>query len=68
MSLSPRDTTHLFQELRGGTVPQRGLEAFAVGIDRPRGEVHRLLDFVKNDEGTFKFLRGGREAQGKDQE
>jgi hypothetical protein len=59
MSLSPRDTTHLFQELRGGTVPQRGLEAFAVGIDRPRGEVHRLLDFVKNDEGTFKFLRGG---------
>ena len=59
MSLSPRDTKHLFQELRGGTVPQRGLEAFAVGIDRPRGEVHRLLDFVKNDEGTFKFLRGG---------
>lgn len=59
MSLSPRDTKHLFQELRGGTVPQRGLEAFAVGIDRSRSEVHRLLDFVKNDEGTFKFLRGG---------
>lgn len=59
MSLSPRDTDHLFQELRGGTVPQRGLEAFAVGIDRPRAEVHRLLDFVRNGEGTFKFLRGG---------
>lgn len=59
MSLSPRDTEHLFQELRGGTVPQRGLEAFAVGIDRPRAEVHRLLDFVKNGDGAFKFLRGG---------
>lgn len=59
MILSQRDTEHVFQELRGGTVPQRGLEAFAVGIDRPRGELHRLLDFVKNGEGAFKFLRGG---------
>jgi hypothetical protein len=59
MSLSPKDTEHLFQELIGGTVPQRGLEAIAVGIDRQRGEIHRLLDHVKNGEGTFKFLRGG---------
>ena len=59
MSLSQRDTGHVFQELRGGTVPQRGLEAFAVGIERQRGEIHRLLDHVKKHEGTFKFLRGG---------
>lgn len=59
MSLSQRDTEHVFQELRGGTVPQRALEAFAVGIERQRGEIHRLLDHVKKHEGTFKFLRGG---------
>lgn len=59
MILSQRDTEHVFQELRGGTVPQRGLEAFAVGIDRQQGEIRRLLDHVKKGEGTFKFLRGG---------
>jgi len=32
MSLSPRDTKHLFQELRGGTVPQRGLEAYYIDL------------------------------------
>jgi hypothetical protein len=29
MPLSQRDTDHVFQCLRGGTVPERGLETFA---------------------------------------
>jgi hypothetical protein len=59
MALSQRDTEHVFQELRGGTTPARGLEAFAVGIDRQRNELQRMLDHVGHGEGSFKFLRGG---------
>ena len=58
MALSPRDTEHVFQELRGGTTPARGLEAFAVGIEKQRGELQRMLDHVAHGEGAFKFLRG----------
>ncbi len=59
MAMSPRDTEHVFQELRGGITPARGLEAFGVGIDRQRGELQRMLDHVGHGEGAFKFLRGG---------
>lgn len=59
MGLSPRDTEHVFQQLRGGTTPARGLDAFAVGIERQRGELQRMLDHVAHGEGAFKFLRGG---------
>jgi hypothetical protein len=59
MALSPRDTEHVFQQLRGGTTPARGLEAFAVGIDRQRAELQRMLEHVAHGEGAFKFLRGG---------
>lgn len=59
MALSQRDTQHVMQRLRNGTVPARGLEAFAVGIDRERDEISRLLDYVSRDEGEVKFLRGG---------
>jgi len=59
MALSPRDTEHVFQQLRGGTTPARGLEAFAVGIDRQRAELQRMIDHVGHGEGAFKFLRGG---------
>lgn len=58
MPLSQRDTQHLVQSLRNGVVPSRGLEAFAVGIDRERDEIRRLLDYVSNGEGQVKFLRG----------
>jgi hypothetical protein len=54
-----RDREHIFQSLRGGVVPERGLEEFAVGIERQRGEIRRLLDLAKSGEGVFKFLRGG---------
>jgi len=54
-----RDIDHVFERLRGGLVPERGLEEFAVGIERPRGEIRRLLDLAGRGEGVFKFLRGG---------
>jgi hypothetical protein len=56
---SQRDREHIFERLRSGVVPERGLEAFAVGIDRQRAELNRLLDLAASGEGVFKFLRGG---------
>jgi hypothetical protein len=58
-TINPRDIEHIFERLRSGVVPERGLEAFAVGIDRARGEIGRQLDLAANNEGVFKFLRGG---------
>lgn len=54
-----RDADHIFRRLRNGTVPDRGLDAFAVGIERYRKELQRKLDEVKGGEGDVKFLRGG---------
>src|SRR5690554_31198 len=59
MTLNKADIDHIFQQLRGGTVPQRGLDAFAVGIDRQRNEIERLLDLAEEREGLAEFLRGG---------
>lgn len=56
--LSLRDRRHVFEKLRSGLVPERGLEAFAAGIDRPRGELHRQMDLAADGEGLVKFLRG----------
>ena len=57
--LTARDKDHVFEALRKGLVPERGLDAFAVGIDRARAELHRQLDLAGAGEGTIKFLRGG---------
>jgi len=54
-----REREHIFERLRSGVVPERGLEAFAVGIERQRAEIGRLLDLASTGEGVFKFLRGG---------
>jgi hypothetical protein len=59
MTLSKREVTHIFQQLRSGVVPEVGLDAFAVGIERQRAEVGRMLDLAESGEGVFKFLRGG---------
>jgi P-loop Domain of unknown function (DUF2791) len=59
MNISSRDINHVFERLRSGVVPARGLEAFAVGVDRSRTEIKRQLDLASNNEGGFKFLRGG---------
>jgi hypothetical protein len=59
MTTTQRDKEHIFERLRSGVVPERGLDEFAVGIERPRAELGRLLDLAASGEGVFKFLRGG---------
>lgn len=54
-----RDTRHIFESLRKGLVPERGVETFAVGIEKPREELHRQLRLAADGDGTIKFLRGG---------
>ncbi len=57
--LNSRDTRHIFEALRKGLVPERGIDTFAVGVDKARGELHRQMDLAIDGEGTIKFLRGG---------
>jgi hypothetical protein len=59
MAISEKDTEHILERLRSGTVPERGLEAFAVGIDKQQTEIRRQLGLAASGEGVFKFLRGG---------
>jgi hypothetical protein len=58
-TINEREVEHVFESLRKGLVPERGIDTFAVGIEKQRGELHRQLDLVKNGEGSIKFLRGG---------
>src|SRR3954468_17341786 len=58
-TLTQKDVEHVFESLRKGLVPERGIDAFAVGIEKQRGELHRQLDLAKSGDGTVKFLRGG---------
>ena len=58
-TLTRRDIDHIFECLRKGLVPERGIDTFAVGIDKQRGELHRQLELATAGEGTIKFLRGG---------
>jgi hypothetical protein len=58
-TMTQKDVQHVFESLRKGIVPERGIDAFAVGIEKQRGELHRQLDLAKDGEGTIKFLRGG---------
>jgi hypothetical protein len=59
MAINKRDIEHIFERLRSGVVPERALEAFAVGIDKQRTEIQRQLKLAADSEGVFKFLRGG---------
>lgn len=58
-SITGRDVEHVFESLRKGLVPERGIDTFAVGIEKQRNELHRQLELVANQEGSIKFLRGG---------
>jgi len=49
---TPRDIAHIFEQLRKGLVPERGIEAFAVGIDAQWGEIGRQLDLAENGPRT----------------
>ncbi|MBK7077257.1 MAG: BREX system ATP-binding protein BrxD [Myxococcales bacterium] len=57
--LTQNDAKHIFNQLRAGLVPERGLDALAVGVEKPRDELARQLDLVKDGSGSIKFLRGG---------
>ncbi len=59
MGISERDVAHIFERLRSGVVPERGLETFAVGVEKKRAEIDRQLTLAEDAEGVFKFLRGG---------
>ncbi len=52
------DLDHVFECLRKGLVPERGLDEFAVGVEEDRAELHRQLDLAAAGQGTIKFLRG----------
>ncbi len=58
-TLTSRDVQHIFEALRKGLVPERGIDNFAVGIEKQRSEIHRQLELVGDGEGSIKFLRGG---------
>ncbi len=58
-TLTRRDVRHVFESLRKGLVPERGIDTFAEGIEKHRGEIHRQLELAEEGEGTIKFLRGG---------
>ncbi|MEQ9406483.1 MAG: BREX system ATP-binding protein BrxD [Fuerstiella sp.] len=57
-TITARDIEHVFESLRKGLVPERGIDTFAVGIEKHRGEIERQLDLVADSEGSIKFLRG----------
>ena len=59
MSLSNKDLQHIFEKLRTGLVPERGLDSYLVGNERELAEIRRQLEFVQRGEGNVKFLRGG---------
>lgn len=54
-----KDIDHIFERLRSGTVPEKGLDKFAIGIDKPLNEIRRQMSLISSGEGAFKFLRGG---------
>ncbi|MCA9627755.1 MAG: DUF2791 family P-loop domain-containing protein, partial [Myxococcales bacterium] len=58
-TLTRKDISHIFEKLRTGVVPERGIDTFAVGIEKQRGEIHRQFDLLRDGEGCIKFLRGG---------
>lgn len=58
-ALTTKDKEHVFEALRKGLVPERGIDAFAVGIEKQRGEVQRQIELARSGEGTVKFFRGG---------
>lgn len=58
MSVSPRRRREIVDALRRGTVPQRGLDAFAVGLDRLGPALEEELRAVASGTAAFKAVRG----------
>lgn len=58
ITISPRRREQVLDALRRGTVPQEGLAALAVGLERFRSTVTEDLDRVAAGGGAFKAIRG----------
>ena len=56
--VSPQRRREIIDALRRGTVPQRGLDAFAVGMDRYRDAITQEFETVRAGGGIFKAARG----------
>jgi P-loop Domain of unknown function (DUF2791) len=56
--LSPRRRAEIVDALRRGTVPQRGLDAFAVGLDHLALALEAELEAVASGRASFKAVRG----------
>ncbi|WP_136709619.1 BREX system ATP-binding protein BrxD [Agromyces sp. H66] len=58
MDISPRRRRDIIDALRRGTVPERGLDVMAVGLDRFDATVRDELDAVAQGGASFKAVRG----------
>jgi hypothetical protein len=56
--LSPQKQTEIIDALRRGTVPQRGLDVFAVGLDKYKSIIDEELSNVGAGGAGFKAIRG----------
>ncbi|MBT2473010.1 BREX system ATP-binding protein BrxD [Microbacterium sp. ISL-103] len=57
-TVSPRRRREIIDALRRGTVPQRGLDVMAVGLDRFHDALREELDGVAEGGAVFKAVRG----------
>jgi type II secretory pathway predicted ATPase ExeA len=58
MDLSTLRRKEIIAPLRNGTVPRRGLEHLAVGLDRFDAAIEEELDRASHGQGVFKAVRG----------
>jgi hypothetical protein len=58
MMASPQRRREIIDALRRGTVPERGLDILAVGMDRFQDAINRELEAVRAGVGVFKAVRG----------
>ncbi len=55
---SPQRQREIIDALRRGTVPQKGLDTFAVGLDRFEATIDKELDIAGAGGSVFKAVRG----------
>src|SRR5260370_26995687 len=58
MAVSPQRRRDIIDALRAGTVPRRGLDLLAVGMDRFESAIEEEFDSVRAGNGRFKAVRG----------
>lgn len=58
VALSREQALSVVNALRAGTVPQEGLEAYAVGLEPQMEALRRQLAFVGSGKSAYKFVRG----------